>query len=127
VIDYTRDDFTRNGERYDVIFDAVGKHSFLRCRRSLRPGGIYIATDGLRNVVLALVTGWAGGRRVVFPIPRHTNENVEFVREAMETGRYRAVIDRRYPLADVVEAAKYVETEQKTGNVVLVVGKERED
>jgi NADPH:quinone reductase-like Zn-dependent oxidoreductase len=121
VLDYTKEDFTRNGERYDVIFDAVGKHSFLRSRPSLLPGGMYVATDGLRNAVLTLVTARAGRRRVVFPIPRYTKANVEFVREAIEAGRYRAVIDRRYPLADVVEAVRYVETEQKTGNVVLAV------
>jgi NADPH:quinone reductase-like Zn-dependent oxidoreductase len=121
VIDYRRDDFTRSGESFDVIFDAVGKHSFRRCRGSLRHGGTYIATDGLFNLVLSLVTSWAGGRRVVFPFPQVTNANVSYLGELVGAGRYRAVIDRVHPLVDVVEATRYVETERKTGNVVLAV------
>jgi len=123
VIDYTREDFTRNGQTYDVIFDAVGKHSFGRCRDSLNPGGIYLATDHLTNLVLAPWTSRVGDKKVVFPIPpRYTKQDVIFLKGLMEAGQYRAVIDRRYPLADVAEACRYVETEQKTGNVVLTVG-----
>jgi len=123
VIDYTREDFTRNGQTYDVIFDAVGKHSFGRCRDSLNPGGIYLATDHLTNLVLAPWTSRVGDKKVVFPIPpRYTKQDVVFLKGLMEAGQYRAVIDRRYPLADVAEACRYVETEQKTGNVVLTVG-----
>jgi len=123
VIDYTRDDFTTNGQTYDVIFDAVGKHSFGRCRDSLNPGGIYLATDHLTNLVLAPWTSRVGDKKVVFPIPpRYTKQDVVFLKGLMEAGQYRAVIDRRYPLADVAEACRYVETEQKTGNVVLTVG-----
>jgi NADPH:quinone reductase-like Zn-dependent oxidoreductase len=123
VIDYARDDFTRNGQTYDVIFDAVGKHSFGRCRDSLNPGGIYLATDHLHNLVLALWTSRVGDKRVVFPIPpRYTKRDVAFLKGLMEAGQYRAVIDRTYPLADVIEASRYVETGQKTGNVVLTVG-----
>jgi NADPH:quinone reductase-like Zn-dependent oxidoreductase len=122
VIDYTREDFTANGQTYDVIFDAVGKHSFGRCRDSLNPGGIYLATDHLTNLVLALWTSRVGDKKVVFPIPpRYTKQDVVFLKGLMEAGQYRAVIDRRYPLADVVEACRYVEAEQKTGNVVLTV------
>jgi NADPH:quinone reductase-like Zn-dependent oxidoreductase len=122
TIDYTQEDFTKNGQTYDVIFDAVGKHSFGRCRGSLSPGGIYLATDHLFNLVLAQSTRFAE-RKVVFPIPpRYTKQDVVFLKGLMETGQYRAVIDRRYPLADVVEANRYVDTEQKTGNVVLTVG-----
>jgi NADPH:quinone reductase-like Zn-dependent oxidoreductase len=121
VIDYTREDFTENGEAYDVIFDAVGKHSFRRCRDSLRPGGIYLATDHLQNLVLAASTR-IRDKKVVFPIPpRYTKQDVVFLKGLMEAGQYRAVIDRRYPLADVIDAARYVETGQKTGNVVLTV------
>jgi NADPH:quinone reductase-like Zn-dependent oxidoreductase len=124
VIDYTQEDFTKNGETYDVIFDAVGKHSFRRCRRSLRPGGSYIETDlgFMWHVpVLALLTRWIGDKRVTLPIPKYTKEDVVFLRELIEAGKYRAVIDRTYPLEDVVEATRYVETGQKTGNVVLTV------
>jgi NADPH:quinone reductase-like Zn-dependent oxidoreductase len=122
VIDYMKDDFTKNGETYDVIFDAVGKHSFNRCRGSLKPGGAYVATDGFRNIFLQLWTSRIGDKRVVFPIPPHyTKKNVLFLKELIEAGKYRPVIDRRYPLEQVVEATRYVETEQKTGNVVLTV------
>ena len=124
VVDYTREDFTANGVTYDVVFDSVGKHSFRRCRRSLKPGGVYLETDlgYLWHVpVLALLTRWLGDKRVTLPIPRYTKEEVLFLKELIEAGSYRAVIDRTYPLEDVVEATRYVETEQKTGNVVLTV------
>src|SRR5437588_8550179 len=79
VIDYLQEDFTKNGQTYDVIFDAVGKHSFRRCRRSLKPGGIYAPTDGLRNIVLALLTSRIGDRKVVFPIPpQYSKKDVIF-------------------------------------------------
>jgi len=123
VIDYTKDDFTKNGETYDIVFDAVGKHSFRRCRRSLKPGGIYIPTDGFGNLAWALWTRKVGDRRVVADIPPHyTKERLLFLKGLIEDGKYRPVIDRRYPLEDVVEATRYVETQQKTGNVVLTVG-----
>ena len=126
VIDYTQEDFTKNGETYDVIFDAVGKHSFRRCRASLKQGGMFVATDGLRNLILALWTPRLGGKKVMFPIPpRYTKKDVLFLKELIETGRYRAVIDRRYPLEEVVEATTYVETKQKTGNVVLTINGSR--
>ena len=122
VIDYTQEDFTKNGEAYDVIFDAVGKHSFKRCQGSLKPGGRYLACDGFQNLILALWTPRFGDKKVIFQIPpRWTKEDVFFMKELIETGRYRAVIDRCYPMEDVVEATRYVETEQKTGNVVLTI------
>ena len=121
VIDYTQEDFTKNGQTYDVIFDAVGKHSFRRCRDSLRPGGIYLATDHLHNLLLAQWTRFRD-KKVIFPIPpRYTKQDVVFLKGLMEAGQYRAVIDRRYPLEDVIEANRYVDTGQKTGNVVLTV------
>jgi len=99
VIDYTRDDFTEDGQTYDVIFDAVGKHSFARSKGSLNPGGIYLATDHLRNLALAATTPRFGDRKVVFPIPPHyTWQDVVFLKGLMAAGKYRAVIDRRYPL-----------------------------
>ena len=124
VVDYTREDFTKNGETYDVIFDAVGKHSFRRCRRSLKPGGTYVSTDPgfmFHVPLLALLTRRIGDKRVAFGITKYTKEDVVFLKELIEAGEYRAVIDRRYPLEDVLEATRYVETGQKTGNVVLTV------
>ena len=122
VIDYTQEDFTKNGETYDAIFDAVGILSFSRCRGSLKPGGVYNPTDGLRNVFLAPLTFRIGSKKVIFPIPpRYTKKEVLFLKDLIEAGKYRPVIDRCYPLADAVEATRYVETRQKTGNVVLTI------
>jgi NADPH:quinone reductase-like Zn-dependent oxidoreductase len=124
VVDYTQEDFTKNGKTYDVIFDAVGKHSFRRCRRSLKPGGTYVETDlGFMWHVplLILLTRWFGDKRVKVGITRFSKKDVLFLKELIEAGKYRAVIDRRYPLEEVVEATKYVETQHKTGNVVLTV------
>jgi NADPH:quinone reductase-like Zn-dependent oxidoreductase len=121
VIDYEREDFSRNGRLYDVVYDAVGKLSFARCKPSLRPGGHYLTTDGLKNIVLARTSRF-GDKTVVFPVPpRYTKDDVAFVAGLIEASSYRAVIDRCYPLEQVVEAARYVETGQKTGNVVLTV------
>jgi NADPH:quinone reductase-like Zn-dependent oxidoreductase len=122
VIDYTQADFTQNGDAYDVVFDAVGMQSFGRCRDSIRPGGAYLATDHLHNLALAAWTSMIGTRKVLFPIPpKYTKKDVLFLRQLIEEGRYRAVVGRRYPLDEVVDAAAYVETKQKTGNVVLTV------
>ena len=125
VLDRFREDFTKNGKTYDVIFDAVGKHSFRRCRRSLKPGGIYISLDlGFMYHVplLALVTRFVGSRRATIGIGRYRKQDLLLVKELVDTSKYRPVIDRTYALDEVVEATRYVETGQKTGNVVLRVG-----
>jgi NADPH:quinone reductase-like Zn-dependent oxidoreductase len=124
VVDRLAEDFTRNGETYDVVFDAVGKHSFRRCRRSLEPHGIYISMDlgFLYHVpLLALVTRLAGRRRATLGLGRYRKEDLLLVRGLVEEGRYRPVIDRTYALDQIVEATGYVETGQKTGNVVVRV------
>jgi len=125
VLDYTREDFTKNGKTYDVVFDAVGKHSFRRCRHSLKPGGTFTETDpGFMWHVpaLALLTRWVGDKKVALGITRFAKQDVELLKQLIEAGEYRPVVDRRYPIEDVVEAHRYVETGQKTGNVVLTVG-----
>lgn len=122
AIDYETEDFTKNGETYDVILDAVGKHNYLRARRSLVPGGLFVATDRLFHLPLAVLTRWIGSTRVVFSVGSPwKRESVLLLKELLDAGRYRAVVDRVYPLADVVEATRYVESWQKTGNVVLTV------
>jgi NADPH:quinone reductase-like Zn-dependent oxidoreductase len=122
VIDSTHEDFTKNGQTYDAILDAVGNLTFRRCRGSLKRGGVFLATDGFRNLALALWTTRIGKRRVSFVIPPHfTKGDVVFLKGLIEAGLYHAVIDRRYPLEEVVEATRYVETKRKTGNVVLTV------
>ncbi len=126
VIDYLQEDFTRNGKTYDVIFDAVGKHSFRRCKSSLKPGGVYLPTDGFRNIILWLLHKRVGDKKVVFELPpRYRKQDVLFLKGLLEAGEYRPVIDRTYPLEDVVDATRYVETQQKTGNVVLTVDGDR--
>ncbi len=124
VLDRFTEDFTRSGKTYDVIFDAVGKHSFRRCRRSLKRGGIYISADlGFMYHVplLALGTRFVGSRRATLGIGRYRKEDLVFVKELVDAGKYSPVIDRSYALDEVVEATRYVETGQKTGNVVLRV------
>ena len=124
VIDRLTTDFTRLGRRWDAIIDSVGKLSFSRCRGSLVARGTYVSSDLgplWQNPVLALVTPRAGGRHMHFPIPHYRKSDVEWFRELLEQGEYRAVIDRHYGLEDILEATRYVETAQKTGNVVIRV------
>jgi NADPH:quinone reductase-like Zn-dependent oxidoreductase len=128
VVDYLQEDFTKNGRTYDVIFDAVGKTSFRRCRRSLKPGGTFVDTDPgfiWHLLPLALLTRWIGDKKVALGITRYSKKDVLLLKELIEAGTYRPVIDRTYPLEQVVEAHRYVETGQKTGNVVLTVGGDR--
>ena len=122
VVDRLQEDFTKTGTTYDVIFDAVGKHSFRRCRRSLKAGGTYISMDlGFMYHVplLALATRFVGRRRAKLGIGRYRRDDLLLVKGLVEAGKYRPVIDRTYALEEVVEATRYVETGQKTGNVVL--------
>jgi NADPH:quinone reductase-like Zn-dependent oxidoreductase len=124
IVDYLREDFTKSGKTYDVIFDAVGKLSFRRSRRSLRPGGTFVDTDPgfmWHLPLLALLTRWIGSKKVSMGVTRYSKKDVVFLKELIEAGKYRAVIDRRYRLEDVIEATRYVETGQKTGNVVLTL------
>jgi NADPH:quinone reductase-like Zn-dependent oxidoreductase len=124
VLDRFREDFTKNGETYDVIFDAVGKLSFRRCRRSLIRGGVYVTADlgFMYHVPLAaLVTRLVGSRRAKLGFGRYRKEDLGLVKELVDAGKYRPVIDRRYGLDEIVEAVRYVESGQKTGNVVLHV------
>jgi NADPH:quinone reductase-like Zn-dependent oxidoreductase len=125
VIDFKREDFTRDGERYDIVFDAVGKSSFRRCRRLVKPHGVFLFTDlGFlwHAPVLALLTRFVGTRRVRIPIARHSRQDVLFLRDLVEQGAFAPVIDRSYRLEEIVEAYRYVETGQKVGNVVITVG-----
>ena len=124
VIDRFAEDFTRRGETYDVIFDAVGKQSFRRSRHSLKPGGVFITVDlGFLYQVplLALVTRFVGSKRAKLGIGRYRKEDLLLVKDLVEAGKYRPVIDRSYALDEIVEATRYVESGQKTGNVVLRV------
>jgi NADPH:quinone reductase-like Zn-dependent oxidoreductase len=124
VVDYLREDFTRNGETYDLVFDAVGKHSFRRVRRSLAPGGSYITADlgfVYHVPLLQLATRFVGSKRARLGIGTYRKDDLRLLAELIEKGDFRPVIDRTYPLEEVVDASRYVETHQKTGNVVLRV------
>jgi NADPH:quinone reductase-like Zn-dependent oxidoreductase len=124
VIDYMVKDFTKDWESYDVVLDAVGKSSFDQCKPLLRPTGIYLSSDlGPRsqNPILALITPILGGKRVKFPIPRQDQDMARHFKELIESGKFKPVIDRTYPLDQIVEAYQYVETGQKIGNVVISI------
>jgi NADPH:quinone reductase-like Zn-dependent oxidoreductase len=125
VIDYTRHDFTGDGQTYDVIFDAVGKSSFGRCRRSLKPGGVYMTTVPSARIFVDMArTKVSGGRRALFAATglSQRTENLVFLTELYEAGTIRSVVDRCYPLEEIVAAHRYVETERKRGEVAVVVG-----
>ncbi len=124
VLDYTREDFTMLNEKFDVVFDAVGKSAFGKCKRILTPKGIYVSTElgkNAENTYLALLTPLLGGPKVMFPLPTISRADVEFLKGLVETGKYKPIIDRQYPLEKIVDAYKYVETGQKIGNVVIRV------
>jgi len=127
VIDYTQEDFTKNGKTYDIIFDTVGKRSFSECKGSLTDEGIYLAT--VPTLVIMLKALWplkSGGKKVKFAAAglrpaREKIKDLVFLTELIEAGKLKAVIDRRYPLEQMVEAHRYVETGHKKGNVVITV------
>lgn len=124
VIDYTQQDFTRCGQEYDVVFDAVGKSSFGACRRLLKRNGIYCSSElGFlaQNPILALWTSRFGSRKVVFAVPRSSKDDMILLKGLIEAGDFRPVIDRCYPLEQIAEAFRYVETGRKVGNVVITV------
>lgn len=124
VIDYTQQDFTKTGQTFDFVFDAVGKTSFGKCKPVLTSKGIYISTElgqHAENIYLALITPFLGGKKVLFPIPSISKADVVFLKELVEKGKYKPVIDRRFTLDQLVEAYTYVETGQKIGNVVITV------
>lgn len=122
VIDHTAEDFTRDGQRYDVIFDAVGKRSFADCRSSLTPEGSYLSTVPSLGIVAAMAwTSLRGGRKARFATTglMQKRENITFIAELFGSGQLNPVIDRRYPLAEAAEAHRYVETGHKKGSVVI--------
>jgi NADPH:quinone reductase-like Zn-dependent oxidoreductase len=122
VIDYTTEDFTRDNQRYDAVLDSVGKSSFSQCKRLLKSHGIYISSELgplAQNPFRALIAPLHGGKKVLFPIPKHDQLMVEYLKKLIESGEFKPVIDRTYPLDQIVEAYRYVEAGQKTGNVVI--------
>ncbi|GAB3163197.1 NAD(P)-dependent alcohol dehydrogenase [Telluribacter humicola] len=130
VIDYTTTDFTTVGQTFDVVFDAVGKSSFDQCEKLLTERGIYVSTElgrNSENILLAITTPIRGGKKVLFPIPSINQKDVVFLKELIEQKKYMPLIDRSYPLEQIVEAYRYVETGQKIGNVVITLTDQAEE
>jgi NADPH:quinone reductase-like Zn-dependent oxidoreductase len=128
VIDYTKEDFTKDDQKYNFVFDTVGKSSFFKCKQLLQPGGVYISSDlgyMSQNVFLPLITPIIkpiiGNKKTIFPIPTDCRGSILFIKKLIEKGKFKAVIDRKYPLEQIVEAYRYVEKGQKIGNVVITV------
>ena len=124
VIDYQTQDFTKTENKFHFIFDAVGKSSFKQCKPLLTKEGVYVSTElgkNAENIFFALTTPIWGGKKVLFPIPTINKADVIFLKELVEKGKFKPVIDRHYKLDQIVEAYKYVESGQKTGNVILEI------
>lgn len=122
IIDYTQEDFTRNGETYDVIFDILGKSSFGRGKKALKPAGVYLfASFKTKQLLHMLRTKIAGGQKVICALSSEKPEDLTFIKELIEAGQYTAIIDKRYPLAQAAEAHRYAEAGQKVGSVIIAV------
>jgi NADPH:quinone reductase-like Zn-dependent oxidoreductase len=122
VIDYTKEDFTQNGETYDLIFDILGKSSFARCKNSLKPNGILLfASFKIKQLFQMLWTSMTGGKKVICAIAPGSVDDLISVKELVEAGKINAVIDRCYPMEKAAEAHRYVEGGHKKGNVVIMM------
>lgn len=123
IHDYTKQDFTQDPDKYDFVFDAVGKSTFGKCKPLLKQGGAYISSElgpNMENLYLALFTKIFGDKKVIFPIPLDIKASIRFIKELLEKGKYKPVIDeRKYNIETITEAYKYVASGQKTGNVVI--------
>ena len=122
VIDYTKEDFTKNGETYDIIFDTVGKISFSHCKNSLKQKGrCLLAVAGIPQFLQMLWTSIVSGKKVVAGVAAFNKEDLIFLKELIEAGKIKSVIDRRYPLEQIAEAHRYVDTGRKKGSVVITL------
>ena len=121
IIDYKTTDFTKDNEEYDFVFDAIGRSNFFRCKRLLKKKGMYTSSGGFENLLLVLITPLFGGKRVVFPVAKSFKGVLNFIKDQIEKGNFKPVIDREYPLDKIAEAYTYVATGQKTGNVIITM------
>lgn len=122
VIDYTKKDFTKNGERYDLIFDVVGKSSFTKCKKSLKSEGIYVSTVfGLRHILRKFWASITSSKKMIPYIGKPNKEDILFVRDLIEAGKVKAVIDRVYPLSEIAEAHRYMEKGHARGKVIITM------
>ena len=123
-IDFMQEDFTRDNEKYDFVFDAVGKSSFFRCKRLLKKEGIYISSElgsFIQNPILSWGTTFSGGKKVKFPVPTGIRDSLLFVQQLTEKEKFKPIIDRAYPLENIREAYNYVASGKKIGNVILEI------
>jgi NADPH:quinone reductase-like Zn-dependent oxidoreductase len=121
VVDYSVEDFTKDTERYDFIFDAVGKSSFFKCKGLLKANGVYTSSGGAINLLLLLISPLMGRRRVVFSFKTRIITVLDFIKNLVSGGHFRAVIDRKYPIEEIREAYLYVASGQKIGNVIITM------
>ena len=122
VIDYTQEDFTQNGETYDLIFDVLGKSSFARCKGSLKPNGRYLlASFKMKQLFQMLWTSMLSDKKVVCALSFEKKDDLVFIKDLVEAGKIKAVVDRCYPLEETAEAHRYIESGQKKGAVVITV------
>ena len=122
VIDYTREDFTTSGETYDLIFDILGKSSFSRCKSSLKQNGRYLlASFKMRQLFQMLWTSMIGSKKVICAMASEKTKDLIFIKELVEAGKIKAIIDRRYPLEQTAEAHSYVEKGLKKGHIVITL------
>lgn len=125
VADYTKEDFTQKGETYDLIFDVLGRSSFSRYKQVLAESGTYLLVSfKTRHLLQMLWTSISGSKqKVICALASENAESLDFIRELVEAGQYKTVIDRCFPMEEAAEAHRYVEAGQKRGNVVIVMGK----
>jgi NADPH:quinone reductase-like Zn-dependent oxidoreductase len=122
VIDYKKQDFTQNGETYNVIFDILGRSSFARCKNSLTPNGIYLLASFKSRALWDMFwTSFASPKKVICAMADEKAENLVFVKELVEEGKIKAIVDRRFPLEQTAEAHQYIESGGRQGNVVLIL------
>jgi len=124
IVDYAKEDFTKDDEKYDYVFDCVGKSTFGKCKPLLKKGGIYISSElgpNNENVFFALTTPLFGNKKVIFPFPTNIKGTLLFIKDLLEQKKFLPVIDKSYPLEKIAEAYSYVDSGQKTGNVILKI------
>lgn len=127
VIDYTKDDFSKSGQTYDIILDAVGKSSFSRCKGTLKEKGVYLSVDITLSLALQMLwTSKIGTKKLIIGLPNTRIEDLVFLKELIEAGKLRSVVDRCYPLEQMAEAHRYVEKGHKRGNVIITVSQNEE-
>jgi NADPH:quinone reductase-like Zn-dependent oxidoreductase len=128
AIDYTKEDFTKDEQKFDFVFDTVGKSSFFKCKHLLKTGGVYISSDLgylAQNIFLPFITPiikpMIGNKKTIFPVPTDIRRSLQLIKSLIEQENFKAVIDREFPLEKIAEAYNYVEKGQKTGNVIINV------